>query len=232
MARYTPVYSDYVSRLDEVEVLRRLALDKEKRDPISDRGQINALCRGSIVLLCSHLEAFVRELGQLALDSFFEKKVDRANISNRLFYHISKERLDEIERTTDPTRKSDKVFDFLTEELPFWSRSGPFPKNIDSAKFSRGFANPGFTKIVKYFGRFGYNDYRNDVTNALASQSTVTINMVNHLVDTRNKIAHGDLAATKTPRDIADMTRLIKKFTAATDGVFASWCRKNHCSIR
>lgn len=232
MARFTPVYSQFVNRLVEVETLRKLALQKERVDPIAEKDQIHALCRGSIVLLSSHLEAFVRELGQLALDSFVNKQVDRANMSSQLFYHISKRKLSNIEQTTDFEKKGDKVFDFLSADLDYWSRTGPFKQNIDPDQFSRGFANPGFTKICKYFSRFGFTGYKAEVQKKLGAKNTVTINMVNHLVDTRNKIAHGDPAATKTPLDIQDMTRIIKEFASSTDSVFADWCKSNFCAIR
>jgi len=56
--------------------------------------------------------------------------------------------------------------------------------------------------------------------------------MVDHLVDTRNKIAHGDPVATKTPSDVKAITVLIQKYCAETDSVFASWWKSNFCSIR
>ncbi len=232
MARFTPIYSEFVTRLVEVERLRKLALAKERVAPIAEKDDINALCRGSIVLLSGHLEAYVRELGQHALDCFFTKKVDRQNVSSKFFYHISKQKLIEIEQTVDVEKKGDKVFDFLSGDIDYWSRSGPFPKSIDPDKFSRGFANPGYKKICRYFSRFGYQNYNAEVSQRLSGKSTVTINMVNHLVDTRNKIAHGDPAATKTPLDIEQMTKIIKDFASSTDGVFADWCKNNFCAIR
>ena len=67
MSRYTPVYSSFCTRLDEVETLRQFALIREREDPIGLRREINALCRGSVVLLSSHVEAYIKELGELAV---------------------------------------------------------------------------------------------------------------------------------------------------------------------
>ena len=77
MARFTPAYSKLIERLDEVEMLRRLAASYERKDAITNRKEINALSRGAIVLLCSHLEAYVRELGEIALDSMTAKAIPR-----------------------------------------------------------------------------------------------------------------------------------------------------------
>jgi len=90
MARYTKVYSAFLSRIDEIERLIRFASAKERINPITLRHEINALCRGAVVLLSSHLEGYVRELGELALESLYDKQISRSNISSKLFFHISK----------------------------------------------------------------------------------------------------------------------------------------------
>lgn len=59
MSRYTKPYSAYSKRIAEVDTLRRLAASKERLDAIKLRAEINALCRGSVVLLSSHLEAYI-----------------------------------------------------------------------------------------------------------------------------------------------------------------------------
>ena len=59
-----------------------------------------------------------------------------------------------------------------------------------------------------------------------------TVAMVDHLVDTRNKIAHGDSAASKTPSEVKDMASITQSFCRSTDAVFATWWRKSFCAIR
>lgn len=86
--------------------------------------------------------------------------------------------------------------------------------------------------IKKYFNRFGYANYQNDLVSRLQADYFPTVNMVNHLVDTRNKIAHGDPAASKTPAEVATMMAIIRSFCGSTDSVFASWWRTNFCAIR
>lgn len=216
----------------EVEVLRRSAANKERRDPVKLRHEINALCRGSIVLLSGHLEAFIKELGEVALDSLHDKSVPRTRMDARLYYYISKDILDELQDTEDPDKIASKVFAFIQSDLPFWSRNGPFPQPIASDRFNKGFSNPAFGKIRSYFCRFGYSQYSNDLAQLLKAQYTPAINMVDHLVDTRNKIAHGDPAATKTPSEVKDMIKLIRVYCISTDAVFASWCGATLCRIR
>ena len=232
MGRYTLAYSSLSRRLVEVEILYRAAAIKEKKDAIGFSDEINALCRGAIVLLSSHLEGYVKELGEITLNAIHTRSVNRTAVVKRFFYHISKDLINEIKDTSDPERIAEKVFSFLASDLVFWERTGAFPIPLPTDRFNSGFSNPSYLKIVKYFNRFGYHAYRTDLTNILRANYTVTTNMVNHLVDVRNKIAHGDPTATKTPSDVRDMVRIIREYSRVTDSLFGSWCKANLCPIR
>lgn len=232
MARFTSAYSEFVARLGEVEILRKAAATKERANPIGLAKEINALSRGSIVLLCGHLEAYVKELGELALDSMIVKNVARDQLSSRVYYHISQDLLRELRETADPEKIADKLFAFLERDLSYWSKDGPFPQPIPTDRFNKGFANPAFRKIKRYFNRFGYHSYQRDLATRLQADYSPTVNMIDHLVDMRNKIAHGDPAATKTPAEVQTMISIIRSFCGSTDAVFASWWRDSFCTIR
>ena len=232
MTRYTAAYSSLIERFDEVEILRQSAAEKERQNPVLLRKEVNALCRGSVVLLSSHLEAFIRSLGEIALDSLYDKAVPRSDISSRLYYHISKDILDEVRDTLDPDKIGDKVFSFIASDAPYWSRSGSFPQPIPADRFNRGFSNPAYDRIKKYFNRFGYGNYARDLATHLQPTYDPTVNAVNHLVDIRNRIAHGDVAATKTPLEVGQMAGTIRLFSRITDSIFARWWKDNYCSIR
>lgn len=232
MSRYTSAYSSFLSRLDEVEVLRKIAARIEKTDPFNSGYQISALCRGSVVLLSGNLETYVKELGELALDSLFSKSIKRDGLYSRFYYHISKSKLNELRDTSDPSKIGDKIFEFLSTDLVYWSRNGPFSQSIPAERFNKGFASPSFKKIKSYLNRFGCSRYQDDLATRLGSAYLPTINMIDHLVDTRNRIAHGDPTATKTPSDIKNMVTIVKMYCAETDGAFATWWKNEFCSIR
>ena len=232
MSRYTAAYSDFIGRLGEVDTLRRLAAEKERSNAIGPRHEINALCRGAVVLLCGHLEAFVRQLGEIGLDALHFKQVSRGGVSPRLYYHISQDLISDVQGATDPEKIANRVFAFLESDLVHWSKDGPFPQPIVADRFNQGFANPGFKKIKKYFHRFGYRDYAADLARKLRADYQPTVTMVDHLVDTRNKIAHGDPDATMTPSDVASLEALTRAFCRETDVVFAAWWAATYCPIR
>ncbi|MDR6394261.1 MAE_28990/MAE_18760 family HEPN-like nuclease [Herbaspirillum seropedicae] len=232
MPRYTQAYLDFVSRIDEIKILLRSAKRKERSDAIRHRGEINVLCRSAIVLLSSHLEGYVKDLGELALDSLHVQGISRANMSSKIFFHISKDFFADMREMTDPEKLADRVFTFLNEDGGFWSKLGPFTNPIPVDKFNKGFSNPAFDKVNSYFKRFGYAFYERDMAKRLKAQLQLLRNTVNHLVDTRNDIAHGNLSATKTPGDVENMLKQIRVYAAATDAVFANWWRDTFCVIR
>jgi len=232
MARYTPAYSSFVSRLTEVDDLRKTAVAREREDAVRHRNHISALCRGSIVLLSAHLEAYIRELGETALEAIVVKRVDRSRLAPRFFYHISKRILEEIKDTSDNDKIAAKVFDFLATESDFWERTGAFAVSVPAVAFSKGFSNPAYGKICSYLNRFGCDTYRHELAGTLQAEYLPATNMVNHLVDMRNKIAHGDPIASQTPSELEEMISIIKLFCGATDSVFGSWCKANLCAIR
>jgi hypothetical protein len=232
MPRYTVAYSSFLTRLSEVETLRDLASDQESIDPIAFSASINALCRGTIVLLSSHVEGFIKELGELTLERVQSRRVARVGIVPQFFYHLSKDKLIELRNASQPETIADKVFEIFGRDIDLWSKIGPFPRVLPAELFNKGFANPAFTKIRAYLNRFGYNTFANDLAALLVANYQPTINMVNHVVELRNKIAHGDTAVTETPADLAEMIRLVRTFCRSTDDVFARWCRASLCTIR
>lgn len=232
MGRYTTAYTSLLARLVEVEILRKHAADQERTDPVQNRHEVNALCRGAIVLLCAHLEAFIRELGDVALGRLYERAVPRRKLAPQLYYYMSKDILDEVKDTSQPTKLADKLFWFLDNDAAMWGRKGPLPGPVPAERFNKGFASPAYKKIQRYFKRFGYSGYRNDLAVILKGDYSTTTNMVDHLVDIRNKIAHGDTTATETPADIKEMVHIVRRFCAVSDGAFASWFKREMCCIR
>lgn len=212
--------------------MRRLGAARARVAPIRLAGEVNSLCRGAVVLLCARLEAFIEELGEILLEALVRKAVDRSRMPPQLFFYIFRNAIEELQETRDPSGVATKLLDFIAREGPMWARSGPFPAVIDAARFNSNFATPNMDKIRSYFGRFGFVDYRRDLSRILGADITTTLNMVDHLVATRNQIAHGDISVQKTPSDIQSMVEIIRKFARATDKVFADWCATQFCSVR
>lgn len=237
MTRYSFAYQNFKKRLGEVETLLRRAKCLEKQSvrgtqPLAYVAEINALCRGCVVMLSGHVEGYIKDLGDIAIDRIYDRRVDRSKIPKKFFYFISKEHFDNIKDTSDVTSLSENMFVFLQGDAMYWRESGPFVARIPTDKFQKGFANPSSKKISKYFSRFGFRGYRNEMNRILKSQAQPTFNMLDNIVTARNGIAHGDLNVIRTPLDVSEMVDVMKVFCRTTDQVFGAWCSQNLCSIR
>lgn len=232
MSRYTRSYTSLLGRVSEINLLLRLARKKEKKFEPELAAEINALCRGAIVLLCSHIEGYIKELGELALERVVEKSVCRSKISPLVPYHISSDLFGEIKDTSDNEKVANKIIALFERDFSIWERTGPYLEPLPDDRFNSGFASPSYKKISAYFGRFGYREYKRDLPRVLKADSSGCINLIDHLVDIRNKIAHGDPFTSKTPSDLMDAVKMVLLFCRTTDDLFAVWCKKNLCVIR
>lgn len=233
MARYTMVYTDFIARIDEVSLLRKKAAALERSSKSLLHGaEISALCRASVVLLSSHIEAYVKELGEHTLDSAHQKSVLRSRIAPQFFYYVSRERIENIRSSSNPENIANHVQLFIDNDARFWQGTGAIHGPISSQDFNAGFSNPKFDKVKTYFGRFGYSEFRRDFMRLLARDGTTVETGLNLIVDTRNAIAHGDPTATKTPGEVKAMEATARIFCRTVDTVFANWCKGAFCQIR
>jgi hypothetical protein len=232
MARYTEAYSDFTVRVTEVDLLARRAAKLERSDPIKHASEIRAVCRGAVVLLSSHLEGYVRDLGEITLDRIYHKKVDRGTLTPRFFYSISRDHFDLMADSSDPDTIATKVFAFIEADASYWSKAGPFTNPIPNERFAKGFASPSVGKIGKYLHRFGYEGYRHDLAKSLKADFVPTTTTVENMVTVRNNIAHGDANEVRTPADVIGMMRQCQLFCRTTDDVFSNWAKSKLCSLR
>ncbi|MDA4847036.1 MAE_28990/MAE_18760 family HEPN-like nuclease [Hoeflea poritis] len=233
MPRYTATYRDFAERLDEVDLLRKRAAERQRsKDSFRHGAEISALCRGAVVLLSSHVEAYVKELREHTLDALHTKAVCRSNLAPQFFYHVSKESIEPIRNTSQAEQIAEHMQNFIDKEGSYWGRTKPFPAPISSMVFNKGFSNPTFDKVKAYFGRFGYTGFRKDFFRTLGRDAQTTLTNLNGIIETRNSIAHGDPSATKTPNEVREMMTTAKLFCRTTDAIFGTWCRRNLCSIR
>lgn len=233
MPRFTRVYSEFTYRIDEVSLLRKKASALERSATSLRNGpEISALCRAAVVLLSSHVEAYIKELGEHTLDSAHRQAVPRNRIPAQFFYYVSRERIEGIRSSTQPESIATSVQSFVNSEILYWQGAGAMHGPISSSSFNSGFSNPKFDKVKSYFGRFGYTDFRRDFMRELGHRGVAVESALNVLVDTRNSIAHGDPSATKTPSEVKEMEENAKEFCRVVDQVFSNWCKASLCRIR
>ena len=233
MTRYTAAYSGFIRRVPEVDVLRKLA-ERNLRlsTPIRSSRIVNPLCRASIVLLSSHIEGYVEDLAEVILDRIVESEMQKNTLASRFLYYFSKDIVDEIRETRDPDKVAEKLRALLNRDMDIWSTESTFQAYLPVERFISGFSTPKFEEVCRFIGRFGYQNYKRDLQRLLQANFQSCTNMVNNVVEQRNRIAHGDASISATPGDIVTMLDLVQTFCRSTDVVVGDWFKSVGCSIR
>lgn len=232
MARFTKAYSTLVERLGEVDELRKLASGYQKLPTkATDRAKVNALGRAGVVLLCSHVEGYIEDLGKLAIDRIQARHVKKDRLPPRFRYHISRDHIEQMYTSKDPDKIAEAVLRFMDEAGSIWDATERFSQ-IDTERFFRTFSSPKHDNIRAFFGRFGFEGFDGKMKRRLTTRSTSCINMVNNVVHQRNAIAHGDRRVILSSADLRQMSIDVKLYCRTTDEVVGDWFRDEVCPIR
>ncbi|MCH8137200.1 MAG: hypothetical protein IIB77_14590 [Proteobacteria bacterium] len=233
MSAYSTAYSSLIIRLEEIEAVLSLARATAKAPPVRrNLVLVHALCRGGVVLLCSHIEGYIEDLGILAIDRIASKKLPKHVLSEDFRYFLSRDLIAGIKDSTHPPTVASKVRAFFTRDAHIWDNSSDYSSPLPATAFVGNFSNPRPEQIRRFFSRFGYTQFERDLAHRLTHDFRACRNMVDQVVEQRNKIAHGDSITTGTPQDLADMLRLVKSYCRVTDQVVGDWFRTKGCSIR
>ena len=233
MARYTSAYSQFIRRMDEIDLIRSVAREIEKKGPTRPNLETTrGLCRGGIVLLCSHIEGYIEDLATLGLNNLADNHVPKSAIESLFKYHLSRDLIAQISDSNDPQRIAERVDGFLLRDGHIWDSSPSFSPPLPVDEFVGRFSTPTHDNIRRFLGRFGYLTFSRDLAVQLKANMPICTNMVDQVVDRRNKIAHGDLLAFGTPNDLEEMSRLIRIYCRHTDQVVGNWFKSVGCIIR
>ena len=234
MPKFSSAYSALTRRLDEIDSILSLAFITSRMAPIPPNpARVNALCRGGIVLLCSHIEGYVEDLGTLAITRIAEKHIPKASLSPAFKYHLSRDLIDDINGTNEPEAVAARVHTFLSRDGHIWDNNAcNFAPSLPVDTFIGNFATPKHANIRKFFGRFGYQHFHGELAAQLRRDFLPCINMVDHVVDQRNKIAHGDFLADGTPSELQQMGSLVRLYCRNIDRVVGNWFKSKGCPIR
>ena len=183
-------------------------------------------------MLCSHLEGYIEDLGALAIDRMERNRLPKRSMSSGFRYHLSRDLIDEYSKMTDATRIAEKIDIFLVRDGHIWDSNPNFTAPLPSEAFTGNFSTPRHENIVKFFARFGFQDFQQSLAARLNRNYMASKNMIDNIVDQRNKIAHGDHLTAGTPSDLQDMLRYMQLYCRNVDSVVADWFKDKGCSIR
>lgn len=233
MAAYSEAYSSLVIRLKEIESILSMARANETRSLRRDsRLRVDSLCRSGVVLLCSHIEGYVENVGALAVERIGLKRISKGKMPAAFRYHLSRDLILGVKQSNEPEIIATRIDELMARDADVWNTTSHLSSPLSSEIFIGNFSTPKHDSISSFFGRFGYSDFHRDLLRRLTTQGPACTNMIDQVVDQRNKIAHGDQVTTGTPHELEDMLRLVKAYCKALDQVVGDWFRSIGCPIR
>ena len=192
--------------MDETNSMRSLAKSIENKGATKSNLEVtNGLCRGGIVLLCSHIEGYIEDLVSLALNRLAINNVQKDTISRIFKFHLSRDLITDINSSNNPDTVVSKVEAFLSRDAHIWDSSRYFSPPLPVDSFVGRFSTPTHDNISAFFRRFGYGTFHGDLAAQLKANFPTCTNMVDQVVHQRNRIAHGDVFAYGTPADLEQM---------------------------
>ena len=241
MARYTEAYCLFTNDLKNIEhcltLTARWSIDF--RNP-NFANINNTLCRASIVLLSSAMERYVKELAAIVLERVSQRRVTKRKLPDDFRYYLSADIVHGLNQSQDPRTMSKKIVSLFQRDSGIWSGEDTFPTELYNTHHEhfvqnvvRGIGSPRVKNLQSFMKRIGYQSYQTDMKRSLKERYLPYQNMVDLVIDRRNKIAHGDMRDAVTPADVTNMLRLTRLFFRETDVLVANWYRDTvGCAIR
>lgn len=232
MARYSAAYLKFIERLNEIEMLGRIARRNDLGCSAKNILAANALCRSAIVLLTSHIEGYVEDLCEIALEKIVIKEMKKCELGESFQYYCSKDIIKSIQSSDQAVKITGHIKELFKRDDDIWSNNDLFLTPLPYERFIIDFSNPKPEFIKKLMNRFGYLTYEGDLKSILKGDYIICSNMIDQVVENRHKIAHGDPLVTSTPSGLQEMIRLVKIYCRTTDEVTAKWFADKGCPIR
>ncbi|MFI2662460.1 MAE_28990/MAE_18760 family HEPN-like nuclease [Micromonospora carbonacea] len=217
--------SDLGGRLDEVRVLSKL--DPARTGDTSQPATSNAINRGCIVLLCSHLEGFLEDLAIESLDALASFQAPVAQLPLILRALHVEDHLKELEPIKDRKARAPRIEKMFADEGGFWTFGSQIsttmlrPKTVCSQM-----SNPGSKEVRQFLDLLGV-----DIEGHLRETGSLSLlHRINGLVGNRNSIAHGERGVNPTSGDVDTYLTLVEDLSREIDSALAN-AVKGICSL-
>ena len=201
------------NRLGEVKALALLDPSRTKGAD-ADVQRVNAVNRGSAVLLAAHLQGFLEDLVVEAIDWLNRSDLVKSEVPPKLMAaHVERHLGEVVSRTelVDRLSRVERLFD--SHEL-YWTDCGVAPDKLDAEAVTRHIGNP-WPKVIKWaVVLLGGDDPFDDP--ALNDPKELQ-RRLGELVGKRNDIAHGSGAPPLTSTQIDQFMTAAKDIARAVD---------------
>lgn len=209
-------FTDLQARLDEVKLLS--SADPLRSDPKADLQLSNAICKSCIVLLSAHLEGYIEDLATLALDEMAKHALAVEKVPLVLRALHAERHLAALEPVRDRNARAPRIEQLFATESALWATGTTLSNSmLDARLVCAEMSNPGSTEISQFFRLFGI-----DVKAAMSQRGEIDLlGRINGLIARRNEIAHGEIKASATSKDVDTYLNLTEELSTALDAVMS-----------
>lgn len=171
--------------------------------------------RSAIVLLCSHLEGYLRSVTAEAVQEINSSNLDPRLLDTRLRLQHSRVAItDVIERRWENRAKA--LQDFVKSEGWLWSGADQQPLSAES--LLSWMRTPKPHRIVRLYRLWGIEDIISRITRVAHTRRDFWLHL-DTLAQKRNNIAHGDFGEEATASDIRLYRGAVSDFCDRSDRV-------------
>ena len=178
---------------------------------------VRAINRGSVVLLSSHLERYLRGLNEEAVGVIDAAAIGGSALPETFRLQHSKIPIDEL-AAAQWDKRADMLSQFVVKDGWLW---GSTPKaNLEHDRLLRWMKSPSPKRASRMFKLWGVSDIFSAITRQPRTKQRMMLKL-EELVDKRNDIAHGDSGAEATHQDISAYVVVVQIFCERADRILA-----------
>lgn len=178
-----------------------------------------AIGRASVVLTSSHLERYIRNVNEEAVDFVNAQQIVGAQLPESIRLLHSKSIVEELSSTTwNSSTRVGKLVGFASTEVVLWNATQGV--TMEHGRLLAWMRTPKPEEIKKYYAFWGIDDIFSSITYKPRTRSHFWLKLT-ELVDKRNNIAHGDLATNATQADVRSYISVVEIFCQRADRQFA-----------
>ena len=178
---------------------------------------IRALNRASVVLLCSHLERYLRSVNEEAVVFVNGYGIPALGLPERLRLEHSKSPIDELAKI-EWTKRGDRLAEFVNGDGGLWIIGGI--ARLEHGRLMRWMKSPSPESVKRLCALWGIENIFSRITRLPSTRSHMWLKL-GELVDKRNAIAHGDSDAEATSDDIKGYVRVVNEVCQRADRVLS-----------
>jgi RiboL-PSP-HEPN len=175
------------SRLAEVRALLRLRPERVPGDRASVAAA-DAVNRASVVVLVAHVEGFIEDLIDDAIDLINSNTPATADVPLELLAMQVAPELNMIAQMQDVSKRASRTRDLFIAHAPLWLDANLAPGRLSAETIAANLDNPGAKQVARVLGFLGMSDV---FANVQLPDAADPAKRLNEMVGVRNSIAHG-----------------------------------------